>query len=66
MYLPGQYIKWTNNAGYLNKQDIGINLMEAFQHFTYTKSNGDILCCDLQGVRKGNTYFLTDPAVISR
>lgn len=40
--------------------------MEAFQHFTYVKSGGDILCCDLQGVRSSKTYYLTDPAVISR
>lgn|GEM_PF-5841435 len=51
MYLKGQYTKWTNNAGYINKRAEGIDIMEAFQHYTYVKSGYDIICCDLQGVK---------------
>jgi hypothetical protein len=39
--------------------------MDAFQHYTYVKSDKYAICCDLQGVLTGNKYYLTDPAVNS-
>jgi hypothetical protein len=39
--------------------------MEAFQHYSYIKSNKVVICCDLQGVKHGSTFILTDPAVLS-
>jgi hypothetical protein len=66
MYLEGKYLKWTSNGGYINERAEGIEVMEAFQHYTYVKSGRDIICCDLQGVKNKNTFFITDPAVLSK
>jgi Alpha-kinase family len=47
--------------------------MEAFSHYTYHKSGGQLIVCDLQGRYRDNRYTpsksrfeLTDPAVCSR
>lgn len=42
-----------------------VELMECFQHFSYDVSNRTLICCDLQGVREGKKFILTDPAINS-
>jgi len=51
-YLPGDYIKFNNNYGWVNKQvKIYVNfLAQAFSHFTYEYSMGTMLVSDIQGV----------------
>lgn len=61
-YIEGAYVKYNNNCGYINEDD-PLNpfnqAAQAFSHFTYERSKGGFLVCDLQGV--GNV--LTDPVV---
>jgi Alpha-kinase family len=61
-YIEGPYIKYNSNSGYVN-EDIPYSkanqAAQAFSHFTFERSQGQFLVCDLQGV--GNV--LTDPAI---
>lgn len=61
-YIKGDYVKYNNNSGYINNDipnDETNKAAQAFSHFTFERSWGQILVCDLQGV-KG---VLTDPAI---
>ncbi len=61
-YLPGTYEKFTCNDGAIIRADLGTP--QAFTHYTWHKSGGKLLVCDLQGVRReGDGYYLTDPAI---
>lgn len=63
-FLDGKYIKYNGNAGYANDdpelaEDPSNLAAQAFSHFTFERSHGRFLVCDLQGVGK----MMTDPAV---
>ncbi|KAK5704370.1 hypothetical protein LTR97_003388 [Elasticomyces elasticus] len=61
-YIPGTYVKYNNNAGWVNEDlaDDQFNQMaQAFSHFTFERSWGHLLVDDLQGVG----HLLTDPSV---
>lgn len=66
--------KYTSNAGWIgDKDNWEVRAMEAFSHFTYHKSGGHLIVCDLQGRYRHNRYNrskcrfeLTDPAICSR
>jgi len=67
------YIKYTSNVCPLqNGSTMQQNVMEAFSHFTYHKSGGAMIVCDLQGrfkkkIGKRTARFeLTDLAISSR
>ena len=62
-YLEGEYTKWNNNYTYVNEEDK--TSLQAFSHYTYIKTNGKLLVCDIQGVKDTNQYSLTDPAIHS-
>ena len=67
-YMEGNYIKYNNNAGWINeklKESCEFKLLQAFSHYTYCKSKGVLLIVDLQGVRDKDTIQLTDPAIHS-
>ena len=67
--IPGKYTKWCSNAGWVNHKEMGGGgSLPAFSHWTWVKTNGEMIVCDLQGVRSDNPmcYFLTDPAINSR
>ena len=55
----GRYEKFTSNAGYISKDS---DLAQAFTHFTWEFTAGDIMVADIQG--GGNT--LTDPQIHSQ
>ena len=70
------YTKFTSNSGWIapGEGDDGL-AMEAFCHYTYHRSGGSLIVCDLQGRYKKNMYSkkmmksrfeLTDPAICSR
>jgi len=59
-YINGRYVKHNNNVGWCNP--ITRNTPHAFSHFTYTKSKGEIIIVDIQGV---NDYY-TDPQIHTR
>ena len=63
-YLPGTYEKLTCNDGTIIRPDL--KTPQAFTHYSWHRSGGKLMVCDLQGVRKpGDGYYLTDPAIAS-
>ncbi|KAK3500150.1 uncharacterized protein B0T23DRAFT_435569 [Neurospora hispaniola] len=63
-FLAGKFVKYNGNAGYANKEanlahDPSNQAAQAFSHFSFERSRGRFLVCDLQGVGK----TMTDPAV---
>ncbi|KAF3933678.1 hypothetical protein ABW19_dt0200534 [Dactylella cylindrospora] len=61
-FIQGEYVKYNNNAGYVNNKipdDRFNQTAQAFSHFTFDRSQGRFLVSDLQGVG----HILTDPAI---
>jgi hypothetical protein len=72
--LIRNFKKFTSNSGWiLNESCWTIEAMEAFSHYTYHASNGELIVCDLQGRYRDNRRFrngksrfeLTDVAICS-
>ena len=65
-FIEGSYKKFSNNAGYVDYDDPAFTL-QAFSHWTYERTNGNMLVVDLQGITidDNQTYLLTDPCVHS-
>jgi len=62
-FIESDFIKWTNNAGYVNEETYASTL-NAFSHWTYQITSEYLVVADLQGfVKNGNEYVLTDPAI---
>lgn len=68
------YEKFTSNSGWIgDTDDWEVRCLEAFSHYTYHRSGGQLLVCDLQGryrygrgARGKSRFELTDPAICSR
>jgi hypothetical protein len=61
-FMSGAYVKYNSNSGYVNDENANcpINMAaQAFSHFTFERSQGKFLVCDVQGVG----YTMTDPAI---
>ena len=59
-YIPGKYIKYNNNAGWIKTSIADQTLVaQAFSHFSYQFTQGYLMIVDLQGVGG----FLTDPQI---
>ena len=63
-YLPGDWTKWSSNAGYVNRE-VTAPAMRAFSHWSWAHTKGEALVCDLQGVRRDDRYILPDPVICS-
>ena len=63
-YIEGKYEKWCNNYGYVCNDDTYIS-MPGFMHWSWWYTDGELMIADLQGVRKDDSYLLTDPAIMS-
>jgi len=61
-YLEGEWTKWNANNGYVNQSKLSVH---AYCHWTYHTSNGDLVMCDMQGVRDTDKYTITDPCICS-
>jgi hypothetical protein len=64
-FIEGVYVKYNGNNSWVNDDnpnDPCNQAAQAFSHFTFERSKGRFLVCDLQGV--GNK--LTDPAIHTR
>ncbi|KAK4183532.1 hypothetical protein QBC35DRAFT_518169 [Podospora australis] len=66
-YLGENYVKYNNNTGWVNHKldplDIPTNeAAQVFSHFSFERSSGMMLICDLRGVGQ----LLTDPAIHTR
>ena len=62
-FLGLDFRKFNSNNGY-SDPDCGES-MPAFSHFSYHESCGELIVCDLQGVKSVDKYMLTDPAINS-
>ena len=60
-----EFVKYSNNTGYWDEDVIDETLLR-FTKFTYDITHGYLLVSDLQGVRKGNQYYLTDPVILCK
>jgi hypothetical protein len=71
-WLKGHFVKLNSNAGFVNEIDYSEHseIAQAFSHYTFDLSHGELLVVDLQGICGGegsDLYFLlTDPQVHSR
>ncbi|CAB9499688.1 protein kinase vwkA [Seminavis robusta] len=66
--LPGaatSFTKYSNNTGYWNEDEINQSLL-LFTRFTHEKTGGYLMVTDLQGVRQGDEFILTDPAILCK
>jgi hypothetical protein len=62
-YVDGEFIKWNNNAGFVNEDSYACTL-NAFSHWTYLITNEYLVVTDLQGFELNDKeYLLTDPAI---
>ena len=71
--LIRNFTKFTSNNGWIGEEGWRGEAMEAFTHYTYHRSGGSLIVCDLQGRYRYNKYNkkksrfeLTDVAVCSR
>lgn len=68
------YRKFTSNSGWVrDRSDWSVRCMEAFTHFSYHKTGGNMIVCDIQGRyrhnrfnRRMSRFELGDPAICSR
>ena len=66
-YMDGAYLKYNTNGGWVTPTVSQYSdTTQAFSHYTWVKSEKQLVICDLQGVTKGDKIFLTDPAVHSK
>ena len=60
-----EFAKFSNNTGYWDADIIDETLLR-FTKYTHDVTDGYIIVTDLQGVRHGNTYHLTDPVILCK
>ena len=65
-YLPGVFLKYNSNSGYVADSLLPHNdMVQAFLHFSFEESGGKFIVADLQGVARDSEVLLTDPQVLS-
>ncbi|CAK9061303.1 unnamed protein product [Durusdinium trenchii] len=70
-YLPGTFLKYNSNCGFVNMDAPDSEIAQAFSHFTFILSGGQQMVLDLQGVYLDRSQrfrphlILTDPQVVS-
>ena len=70
-YLPGVFLKYNNNNGYVHQEAPNNEIAQAFSHFTFEFSLGKQMVLDLQGIhldkadRSRPHIIMTDPQVVS-
>ncbi|WIA40219.1 hypothetical protein OEZ86_013604 [Tetradesmus obliquus] len=62
------YTKFNSNSGWACSTDGWCEVMQALSHFSYHRSGGQLVLCDLQGgmLSRGRGAVLTDPVIMSR
>ena len=61
-YISGKYKKMNSNDGWVSRTG---DFASSFSHFTFKKSNGYALICDIQGVETEDAATWTDPQMHS-
>ena len=64
-FIPGNFIKWCNNYGYISPLADYHPIMPAFMHHSWCHTKGQVMVADLQGAKEDDSYKLTDPAILS-
>jgi hypothetical protein len=62
-FISGKFEKYNTNNGIVCTALADSDAMQAFSHFTYVCSGESLLICDLQGVKTGQSFNLSDPAI---
>lgn len=60
-----EFTKYSNNTGYWDADGLDETLLR-FTKYTHDITSGYMIVTDLQGVRKGNTFHLTDPVILCK
>mmetsp|Transcript_33605 Transcript_33605/g.81251 ORF Transcript_33605/g.81251 Transcript_33605/m.81251 type:complete len:280 (+) Transcript_33605:3-842(+) len=60
-----EFTKFSNNTGYWDEDSLNETLLR-FTKYTHDATHGYIIVSDLQGVRHGNKYHLTDPVILCK
>ena len=61
-YISGKYKKMNSNDGWVSRSG---DFASAFSHYTFKKSDGYCLICDIQGVETDDNATWTDPQMHS-
>ncbi len=61
-YISGKYKKMNSNDGWVSRSG---DFASAFSHYSFKKSDGYCLICDIQGVETEDTAIWTDPQMHS-
>jgi len=62
--LPGDFKKFNTAVAEAFKDEHNVSWTpNAFSHFTYQETQGNMLITDVQGVQQGNSYILSDPFI---
>ena len=64
-YLPGVFLKYNSNNGYVADALLHNDAVQSFLHFSFEESGGHFIVADLQGVARESEVLLTDPQVLS-
>jgi hypothetical protein len=59
------FTKFSNNTGHWDEDHLHETLLR-FTDYTYKVTHGYLMVTDLQGVRKGNDFYLTDPVILCK
>ena len=61
-YKEGRFIKFNSNGGHIDPE---FEMPQAFSHYTWHVTRGQLMVLDLQGWCEGGNYTLTDPAIMT-
>jgi len=59
------FTKYSNNSGHWDDELLDESLLR-FTKFTFLVTHTYLMVADLQGVKKNNVYFLTDPVILCK
>jgi hypothetical protein len=59
------FTKFRDNTGHWNEDHLDESLLR-FTNYTYKISQGYLMVADLQGIRKGQEFILTDPVILCK
>lgn len=62
-FLEGDFKTFVTNRGFTT--GYGSYILDAFCHFTYHFSNGNLVVCNLKGIETEGEYKLTNPTIHS-
>lgn len=64
-WLGEHFQKWNSNNGW-SLESSWASSIQAFCHWTYHHTEGELLFCDAQGIKDFRRYKITDPCIVSR